>query len=343
MDGGYGNINPTGVYGRLPGHKTLVMPCLADSRWRWAEEEVVQQCPASTLLTPPPPTTNPPAGRTFPQAQSYQLKRDSRFLRGYRYATPFRPHEKEFLRDKLLHVNAPPEVNPQWIEGEIRWAPLPAMIQMIPGVPFTHDMPDSDMVLTIGCLHTPESIQQYGEEGAKVLAHLEDLRKITFGSKASPENGQLEVKPIYAIPFLKRNERSGTSSLGDYDGSYSLASTVGEGNGAGCFMPAMQNDTASARQVIGSALHHLHAIWRILFSRSVSKMEHDLIEFDGLDNNTFSFGGFAPGPTSLQMNVTSHGCGFKEAIGAQASWHTDFKDAPTHYTMAVIFLNIPEG
>ncbi|KAF4563968.1 hypothetical protein EYR36_003217, partial [Pleurotus pulmonarius] len=338
-------IVPSGVYGRLDPQQHLLEPDLDDARWKWSLDNVLRNPPAESILLPAPQSKKPPADRSYPLAQTYHLKHDLRFLRGYRYGTAFKPNEKEILRDRLLRIDAPEETTPCSAQGHLSWDPLPGMIRMIPGVPFTYEMPDSQMVLTIGCLHTPESLKEYGQDGETVLSHIEDLRKITFGCKADSATGQEELKPIYTIPALKRNDRSGASKPGsnNYDGSYSLASTVGEGDGKGCFMPAMQNDTSPARHTIGSALQHLHAIWRLLFPKSVSKMEYDLVEFDGIDNNTFAFGGRAPGPTSLQMNVTSHGRTFREAIGHQASWHTDFHDAPTHWTMAVILLRIPEG
>ncbi|KAF9488667.1 hypothetical protein BDN71DRAFT_1512826 [Pleurotus eryngii] len=217
------------------------------------------------------------------------------------------------------------------------------MIEMLPGLPYTHELKNG-AVLTIACAHTLESLKEYGEVGDQAEALAEELRRLTFGRKADPLTGQPGCKPVYAALGLKHNDRSGTDiSTPGFDGSYNLASTLGEGQGSGCFMLAVQTDMQEVRKQIGRILQILNLLWWIIFLQSVSKLEHDLIEFDVTDNNTFSFGGLFSGPTSVQMNTSSWGRIFSQSIGPQSTWHTDIHDAPTYWTMVVMMLRIPKG
>ncbi|KAJ8695004.1 hypothetical protein PTI98_007631 [Pleurotus ostreatus] len=333
------------LYGRPKDFLTAFeSPVFADTCWHWPASDVRVDEPVEKILIPPPPLQNPNPKRSYPQAQEYHLKADDRFTRGYRYGTPFLESQKDILKARMLSVDSVPQVIPRiFDDGTVQYDPLPGMVRMVPGVPFTYEMPDSEMVVTIGCLHTPDSLREYGKDGLQALAFLEEIYVHTFGRKGDETQGLPEIKPIYSLPNLKRNARSGPAVANCYDGSYSLASTVGDGEGSGCFLPAAQNDTMMAKITIGPVLRLLHDTWRILFPKSVSKMEYDLVEFDSIDNNTFSFGGLDPGPTSLQMNVTSQGRSFKEAIGAQGSWHTDFNDCPLRWSMIVMLLRIPLG
>lgn len=330
-------------YGRMPEEedRCLMAPNWADPQWHWEKD----MCRTDHESVPPilkaAPPTPPPDTRSYPQAPTFTLYPDSRFVRGYRYGTPFIRAEKDILRQRLLHISSPPEVKPIPEGTKFKWFPLSGMVRMIPGVPMTYDMP-SGAAMTIACVHTPTSLLQYGPDGQDVLDNLDLLSKMTFGYKAQ-HTEEPSFIPIYTISGLKRNSRSAPGKEDRWDGSYSLASTQGEGEGKGCFLPAVQSDTAAAQQHIGSVLKLLHKVWRSTFKWSVSKFEHDMVEFNQRDNNTFAFGGLEPGATSLQMNVSSQGAGFQEAIGPQGSWHVDCHDDPREWTMAVLFLRLPIG
>ncbi|KDQ32222.1 hypothetical protein PLEOSDRAFT_1100723 [Pleurotus ostreatus PC15] len=217
------------------------------------------------------------------------------------------------------------------------------MVEMLPGIPYTHELP-TGAVLTIACAHTLESLKEYGAVGDEAEMLAEELRGLTFGCNADPSTGQTACPPIYTAPGLKRNNRSGDDKDSPgFDGSYNLASTLGEGQGSGIFMPAVQTDTPEVREQIGRILQILNRLWQIILPRSVSKLEHNLVEFDATDNNTFSFGGLFSGPTSVQMNTSSWGQIFSQSIGWQSTWHTDIHGAPTHWTLIVMMLRIPKG
>ncbi len=188
----------------------------------------------------------------------------------------------------LLHISSPPEVKPIHEGTKFKWLPLSGMVRMIPEVPMTYDMP-SGATMTIACVRTPTSLLQYGPDGQDVLDNLDLLSKMMFGYKAQHKE-EPSFLPIYTISGLKCNSRSAPGKEDRWDGSYSLASTRGEGEGKGCFLPAVQNDTAAAQQHIGSVLKLLHKIWCSTFKWSVSKFEHNMVEFNQRDNNTFAFG-----------------------------------------------------
>ncbi|KAF4581535.1 hypothetical protein EYR38_002864 [Pleurotus pulmonarius] len=328
-------------YGRMPEEEDqpLMAPNWADPQWHWEKDMCRTDCESVPPVLKAAPPAPPPDTRSYPQAQTFTLYPDPRFLRGYRYGTPFNRAEKDVLRQRLLHISSPPEVKAIPEGTKFKWLPLSGMVQMIPGIPMTYDMP-SGAPMTIACLHTPASLLQYGLEGQDVLDDLDLLSKMMFGHKAQNDHEQSFI-PIYTISGLKRNSRSAPALEDRWDGSYSLASTRGEGEGKGVFLPAVQNDTASSQQHIGSVLNLLHKVWRSAFRWSVSKFERDMVEFNQRDNNTFAFGGLEPGATSLQMNVSSQGVGFQEAIGRQGSWHVDCHDDPREWTMAVLFFRLP--
>jgi hypothetical protein len=89
------------------------------------------------------------------------------------------------------------------------------------------------------------------------------------------------------------------------DGLFNLASTLGEGEGAGTVFPAAQSRTAEAKQVIRDLLQLLHKLYRLIMPLCVSNFEWTMAEFGGRFNNLVAFGGLEPGPTSCQLNSSS--------------------------------------
>lgn len=320
---------PAYFCGRLPGEIHTKIPDLSNPRWCYTDTEVRSDFDGlPAVLEPPKITTLAPPGLAFPLAPKFDLKHDTRFLRGCHYTTPHKPETLPLLEARLSRIVAPPQVSPRRLpDDKYEYDDLEGMIQLKPGIPFTYGMPNSDLLLTIACLHTQVSMAEYGSDGLRAISLLDNLHQLTFGCKGNPDNNQPDILPIYHLKGgLIRNSRSGPEMQGFPDGSFNLASTVGDGEGSGCFIPAVQNDTSPARQRISDVLKLLHELYRILYPRSVSKLEFDLLEFDSIDNNCFSAGGIEPGFTSLQMNVSSFGRNFQESIGEQASWHPDESD-----------------
>ncbi|KAJ6600071.1 hypothetical protein B0H10DRAFT_2231094 [Mycena sp. CBHHK59/15] len=113
-------------------------------------------------------------------------------------------------------------------------------------------------------------------------------------------------KSVYAS--WDRNLRSkhvNLSKLGDGNGSFNIASTRGEGEGYGMFMPAVQTNVPQAAKIIKEVLEILHKLYRLIMPLCISRFEWDMIEFNALENNVIAFGGLDPGPTSVQLNASS--------------------------------------
>ncbi|KAK7027802.1 hypothetical protein R3P38DRAFT_3190887 [Favolaschia claudopus] len=263
------------------------------------------------------------------------------------YVTLFTPSKKGILRSRLLQTKTPPNVIPRLDDGKIVVDPISGMIRMPGSVPFVqHIEGRPDEVVTMACAHTLDSIREAYPDIADDLEDLSlRLRDATFGCEAKA--GHPAMKPIYTLHGLKRNDRSVDARdlpPGSFDGSYNLATTKGEGEGAGVVMPAVQASTAEAAERIGEVLRLLHAIQRYIIPRSISKSEHAVTEAHSELNNVVSFGGLLPGCTSCQMNVSSDGFDLAHFIGShQGAWHTDIGDDWTRWTLVTMLLNLPPG
>lgn len=340
------------LYGQPASFIPPLKPDLTSDQFKWppAQRSSAPKPLQSTLS--PPPAVEPPAGYTYPHAPEYTLSpsRDDRYTRGWAYTAPFIPSLKSFLRERLLCTKTPPKVVPHRFteDGYPIAEPIPDMIQMPPGIPFTQHTPDNpDEAVTLACAQTPDSIR------ANAPAHVsqrvdylcEKLRVLTFGGLFENK----EHTPIYAIPGLKRNARSVSEKklpADSCDGSYNLASTKGEGEGVGCFIPAVQASTPEARSHITSVLETLHSLRRLIMPLCLSKFEYDVTEAHSELNNIPSFGGLEPNGTSCQMNISSGAGGFdlRDFIGDhQGSWHTDIGDDWTRWTMMTLVLKVPPG
>ncbi|KAJ6494114.1 hypothetical protein C8R47DRAFT_1070041 [Mycena vitilis] len=334
------------LYGRpqvLPAEK----PDLMSEAFMWEDAEI-SRAPRPSPSLAPAPAAEPPAGYTYPQAEVYNLTPtlDRRFTRGCAYVTLFTPSKRGLLHSRLLRTKTPPNVVPRLYDSKIVVDPIAGMIQMPGSIPFVqHVEGHPDEVVTMACAHTLPSIRQaYPNIADSVERLATELYNETFGCEATEDHPKM--LPIYSIAGLKRNDRSVDAKdlpEGSFDGSYNLASTKGEGEGAGCVMPAVQASTPEAAERIGHVLRLLHAIQRYIMPRSISKFEHDVTEAHSELNNVVSFGGLAPNATSCQMNVSSGGFDLAHFIGAhQGSWHTDIGDDWTRWTMVTMVLKLPE-
>ncbi|KAJ6604813.1 hypothetical protein DFH09DRAFT_1444122 [Mycena vulgaris] len=313
-----GNYPVSQLYGR-PEVVTAEKPPLMSEEFMWRPEEITQ-APRTSSSLDPAPSALPPNGYTYPQAASYTLSPtlDRRFTRGYAYVTLFTLSTKGHLQSRLLHTKTPPNVIPRLHEGKIVVDPIAGMIQMPGSIPFVqHVEGHPEEAVTMACTHTLDSIRAtYPEIADRVEDLAIKLRDATFGTES--KEGEPAMIPIYSIPGLKRNDRSVNARdlpPGSFNGSYNLAPTKGEGEGAGCAMPAVQASTPEAAEHISLVLRLLHAIQRLILPRSISKFEHDVTEAHSELNNIVSFGGLEPNAMSCQMNVSSGGFDLAHFIG----------------------------
>ncbi|KAJ7096986.1 hypothetical protein C8R43DRAFT_1169236 [Mycena crocata] len=268
--------------------------------------------PALHVLVPPPSAPIPPAGcGVYPKAPVYtlNLEPDHSYRRGYRYAAPFYTANKLVERENMLNIQMPPNVTPVRFDlhtQTFRSDPIAGMVKLPLGVPMVH-LVDNDpkRAVTAVCGHSLDTLMQY-EEGPKVRELVPRLMKLTWGTAATETDPG--VPGIFEFPGMRRNLRSkniDVEKLVPGDGSYNLASTHGEGEGSGVFMPAVQMNTPQATAVIKEVLEILHQLYRLIMPLCISRFEWEMIEFNSLENNVIAFGGLDPGPTSVQCNAST--------------------------------------
>ena len=310
----------------------------------YSEDDLLPRiyCPIHNDLVPLPAAT-PPQGRAYPLSPTWKYVQDHHYRSRFVYATTYRLGDLVVHRERLLVTNTPPNINPIKINGRYIADAVPGMVQMIPGIPFIYHIDgQADAAHTVACLHTLESLRPY-PCFPQVLELSIQLSKLSWGCKAHDTTP--EIMRISRLPGLKHNDHSKkvASTSSSFDGSYSLANTVLEGEGQGTVLPAVQVDTREARTQIASVLKCLHGLYRFIMPLCVSKFEFEISDFHSEINNVMSFGGLMPNGTSCQLNVSSLGQSLSQMIGPQGSWHTDSKDDLTRLTLFVLLLMVGPG
>lgn len=324
----------------LEGVSAIQPPCKA---FMYSEADL-QPPTYSRILEPlvPLPSATAPPGRSYPISPTWNPIEDHRYRSRIIYAAPYDLKGLTAHRERLMVTDTPPNVIPTKSDRRYVADPVPGMVQMVPGIPFVYFIDgDPDAAHTVACLHTLDSLRPY-PCFQRVLELAIQLSKLSWGCKAHDTTP--EIMRISRLPGLKRNDRSkkvtsGTSS----DGSYSLASTVLEGEGQGTVLPAVQADTQDARKQISTVLKCLHDLYRLIMPLCLSRFEFEITDFHSQINNVMSFGGLMPCGTGCQLNSSSLGKNLSEMIGAQGSWHTDPKDDLTRLTLFVLLLLVGPG
>jgi hypothetical protein len=304
--------------------------------------------PAETHLTAPDPAS-PPDGEYYPLAphSGYELVADARYKRGYVYIAEYNVSEDNVNahRKSLECISTPPNVTPRLIRGSFLTSPIPGMVQMIPGIPFAFAYNGNrDRLHTVGCAQTLQSLSHYPDY-PEILCESVKLAKLTWGC---PAHGNTpEIPPIYELPGMKENDRSAKRTdfhEHSHDGSFNLANTVMKGEGLGTFLPAVQANTPTAMSQIATVLSVLHALFRLITPKCLSKFEQEITDFHSDFNNVFTFGGLEPGGVSAQMNVSALGELLSFFIGrVQGGWHSDVSDSICRWTLFVLLLRVGPG
>ena len=321
----------------------LITPDLTSETFLWSKELLSSENPPLTHLEYPNAVPDPLNG-TYPRAPRFTLSGPNRsHTRGYVYVSDWNTANKLADLQRLLTTRMPPKVTPSKDgNGNLIFEPIPGMVKLIPGVPFVYYLDgDPGHPVTVACLQTPQSLSAYPGIADDVEKLTDDLMTLTFGEV---QDGILTRRPIYQFPGMKRNQRSATVPEGSFDGSFNLAATVGQGEGQGCFMPAVQLLDPDLQQTVHEVTCILHKFYRLVIPRCISKFEWDVLEFHSIVNNIFGFGGFEPNNTGLQMNVSSGFSSLAELIGEhQGALHTDQHDYPPRYTIITICFNLLPG
>ncbi|KAF8134030.1 hypothetical protein K438DRAFT_1997912 [Mycena galopus ATCC 62051] len=175
------------------------------------------------------------------------------------------------------------------------------MVRIPLGIPLVHHVNNNPKKsVTAVCVHTLDTLEEY-DEGAKIAALVPRLMDLVWGTSSTP--GLFELEGMQVNLRSKTGVQLGTLPKGD--GSYNLASMVGEGEGAGTVFPALQTSTPMASAIIKELLQILHQLYRLIMPLCVSNFEWTMAEFGGQFNNVVAFSGLDPGPTGCQGNSSS--------------------------------------
>lgn len=235
--------------------------------------------PEPHQLIPAPAVAKPAVG-CYPQAPIYTLnvEPDHSYRRGWAYAAAYHPDNDFALEhDRMLNIRIPPKVLPTAFNKRTRMfhsEDIPGMVRLPMGVPLVHHINgDPKKPVTAVCGHTLDSLAQY-PEGAEVAALVPRLMELTWGVAATETDRG--VPGIFDLDGMQRNLRSkhvNLSKLGDGNGSFNIASTRGEGEGHGMFMPAVQTNVPQAAKIIKEVLEILHKLYRLIMPLCISCFE----------------------------------------------------------------------
>lgn len=322
-----------------------IAPDLSAPENQWPPEYMAKDLPIPPpTISPPPPEPDTPENVYYPLAPTFHLVETTAYRRGYVYACDFdaSAESKAEVFDNCTKLKTPPSAAPTITDGKVYCGPIRGMTQMPPGIPFiVYIDGDRSRPITIAVMHTLESMDAY-PEGVEVRMLSEELLLYIFGRRKGPDTPEL---PAFYNAHLKQNLRSGSkSSAKTFTGSFSLASTKGEGEGNGIGLPAMQYATPTEQAQIATILKILHKLYRLIVTCSLSKNETDQIDWNSNENNVFTYGGLSPGLTSCQGNVSSGIEDLWKIIGLlQGYWHLDKNDCIFRWTFLVFLFRLPPG
>ncbi|KAK7039109.1 hypothetical protein VNI00_010293 [Paramarasmius palmivorus] len=322
----------------------------SDPGWHWpVDAELVERIKTlPSELLPPPITIPAPAGFSYPLAPIYSLRmQDWRFAAGCCYVTNFDPSSKANTRDQLVRTLSPHGTNPieyNAIQQSFTMAEIEGMTPLVPGIPFGVAIDgDPSRFVTIACLQTLDSLYTVASSSTYRQIHeaCDQLWQISWG--LDDDGPGLALYDL----GLTRNLRSGDAPPdGSPDGSFSIATTQEQGRGRGTISPAVQANSPIAKERLSKALELLNSLYHLIAPLCMSKWEWDVTQFRDIDMNVFSAGGLFPGPTSVQLNVSSswEGGSLELSIGRkQGKWHVDKNDHWARWTLLVIFMRLPKG
>ncbi|KAG6915390.1 hypothetical protein DXG01_011736 [Tephrocybe rancida] len=316
---------------------------LAEYRWKDARQPP-EDVPDQVL----PPTITAAARQDFyyPLSPAWRFVRSSTHKYGGYYAADCSTSSFSLTTEEnnLKRIINPPNLRPSWNGKRLIAPPIEGMVRMEPGIPYAfHVDGDPKKLITVGVLQTTKSITAVEPKVAELIHRLYET---TFGRLATEDSPA--ISPIYTLADLKRNDRSDRKSKlasEEYNGSYSLGSTIEKGNGQGIIVPTTQADHAEAKKRISELLMILHDLYRLIAPQMLSKEELELADFHSNDNNVFSIGGISPCGTSVQMNVssTTGADDLSENLGDQGRFHGDFGDEYTRMTLFNMLTRLPIG
>lgn len=313
--------------------------------FKWPTDHLSAGGPPDDIELTPAPSLLAPDGWEYPQAETFQLVRDERYMRGYVASAVFDPKTTSELIRRQCIIKTPP-IPTELVNGRYLLKPIPGCIRARPGYTYCEAIHgDPTNTVTIAASHTLQSLKEIlaPELYAKLEVTAVGYACNMWGCVASKER---DARPaFYTRHGLKRNDRSAKHlPEGSFDGSYSIASTVGKGDGQGCVLPAAQIDNAEAQLQIQEMLSQLSIMGRLVLMASLNRFESAITDFHSLDNNVLSYGDSGPYMTGAQVNISSGTIDLTEAFSKlQGTWHPDVSDDPSYWTVATCLFRLPPG
>jgi hypothetical protein len=302
--------------------------------WSDNERSNIQPEPAHLEPTAPIPDSN---GYRYPRADIYDVKEHHGYRSNYIYLCEYSPATCPDVRERVLRIKTPPHMTPTFKDNTFHFLPVPGMTHMVTGIPFVQWIGDLNHIITVGCVHTLDSVKcLYPTLHPTLLDLAVTLRAYVWGRPATSDQ---EAIPPFVSFGLNKNMRSTTEGL---DGSYSLGITVIE-ESRGIVAPAVQPPLAnqSRRQI----LTLLAKMYLLLIPLVMSRVELELLKFNHEDNNIPGFGAWGGAVSSCQLNLSSAKFKDLEAMigSAQGGWHKDKRDNKERMTMVTLLLRLPPG
>ncbi len=300
--------------------------------------------PAVLTASDPPPSTH----RHYPFGRQYILEVDEENSRGLSYIRKVNKAEIDRMEFDHTTLSLPPQnFNQVDEDGKIVYH-VPGMIQAPLGVPFRIEYTDFPLHNRPGCARET----RFAVHDARSLSLLPggDKIPVLFDDLIKALRGDADEIPLWEL--MKPNSR--TKAYGKhrdeldparYDGSYSLASTIGEGQGFGTYQVASQpelvNNTAAMLR-LNRVLLLAAEIAMFTLIHSLTAFEYSMLEHFKLRNHVPCFGDSVF--TGCQLNVSSSHCkSLLAALGIQGALHVDTHDEPAGWTVFLLMVELSTG
>ncbi len=292
----------------------------------------------------PPPSTH----RHYPFAGQYTLEKDEENSRGLSYIRKINKAEIDRMESDHTTLSLPPnEFSKINDDGHITYD-VPGMIQAPLGIPFRMEYTDFPLQNRPGyaretrfAVHNARSLSLC-PGGDKIPRLFEGLIKALRGDDND--------RPLWEL--MKPNSRTKNNGKHDdnldparYDGSYSLASTIGEGQGYGTYQVAAQpelakNPTAMFR--LNTVLLIAAEISMFTLVHSLTAFEYSILKYYKERNHVPCFGDSVF--TGCQLNVSSSlSKSLLAALGIQGALHVDWHDDPAGWTVFLLMVELSTG
>jgi hypothetical protein len=291
------------------------------------------------------------SGRHHPFSGVYTLERDQENTRGLSYIRRISKQEINKMEEDHRKLSLPSEDFSRVEEdGNISYS-VPGMVQAPLGVPFRAEYVDFPLKNGPGFARETRVVV-HDTHSLSICPGGEDI-PAKFEKLVTTLRGGEDERPLWEL--LKANYRTEGKSYGKnnvdmndksrYDGSYSLATTIGEGQGYGtvqvAVQPGLENDPAGIWR-LNLVLLLAAEIAMFTLLHSLTDFEFSMVKYYRDRNHVTCFGdGVFSG---CQLNVSSSKCrSLAEALGIQGQLHVDGHDDPAAWTVFILMIELREG